>query len=476
MAMQTKAEMGDTLGISHSLDSVKAIYQDLEAFNKTLRKPVTTARESTQADKPVENTKPVVAKENNYKELAENFEEKGDYKRSLEYFKLYIDLQARLTAEEKNRQIEQLQAEYLLTNKSREIELLQKQKQIQQLDLNKKELELTRQRAFKNSLIAGLIFILALAFMFYRQFHIKRKAHRQLESAYRELKLTHKQLQSTQMQLVQAEKMASLGQLTAGIAHEINNPINFVSSNIEPLKNDISDVLEVLHKYEEVIENKSLKIHFQKVEERKHELELDYVQEEIHALLKGIEEGAVRTKEIVKGLRIFSRLDENDIKQFNVHEGLDSTLTLLKSKLGDRIEVIKQYGALPLIEGYPGKINQVFMNILTNAVHATPQKGKITITTYMQEDTVRICIRDTGTGMTPEVKRRIFEPFFTTKDVGEGTGLGLAISFGVIEQHKGKITVESEVGKGTEFIITLPVTQYDMSASTMQVNQAQKSL
>jgi signal transduction histidine kinase len=278
------------------------------------------------------------------------------------------------------------------------------------------------------------------------------------------------------MQLVQAEKMASLGQLTAGIAHEINNPINFVSSNIEPLKNDISDVLEVLHKYEEVIENKSLKIHFQKVEERKHELELDYVQEEIHALLKGIEEGAVRTKEIVKGLRIFSRLDENDIKQFNVHEGLDSTLTLLKSKLGDRIEVIKQYGTLPLIEGYPGKINQVFMNILTNAVHATPQKGKITITTYMQEDTVRICIRDTGTGMTPEVKRRIFEPFFTTKDVGEGTGLGLAISFGVIEQHKGKITVESEVGKGTEFIITLPVTQYDMSASTMQVNQAQKSL
>jgi C4-dicarboxylate-specific signal transduction histidine kinase len=211
--------------------------------------------------------------------------------------------------------------------------LLQKQKQIQQLDLNQKELELTKQKIFRNTLIGGLLFILALAFMFYRQFRMKRKAHLQLEAAYKELKFTHKQLQSAQMQLVQAEKMASLGQLTAGIAHEINNPINFVSANIEPLKSDVTDVLEVLHTYEKVIEDKDLKTHFAVVDKLKHDLELDYVQGEIHALLKGIEEGALRTKEIVKGLRIFSRLDENDIKQFNVHEGLDSTLTLLKSKL-----------------------------------------------------------------------------------------------------------------------------------------------
>jgi signal transduction histidine kinase len=459
LAMQTKEALGDSLGVTHSLDSVKAIYQDLEAFNRTLRKPVITSRENAPADKLSETTKPVVAKESNYKELAENFEEKGDYKKSLEYFKLYVDLKDKLTTEERSRQLEQLQAEYLLTNKSREIELLQKQKQIQQLDLNQKELELTRQRTFKNSLIGGLIFILALAFMFYRQFRIKRKAHRQLEAAYKELKNTHKQLQSAQMQLVQAEKMASLGQLTAGIAHEINNPINFVSANIEPLKNDVADVLQVLHRYEELIEDKGLKAHFEAVDKLKDDLELDYIRSEIDALLKGIEEGAVRTKEIVKGLRIFSRMDENDIKQFNVHEGLDSTLTLLKSKLGDRVEVVKNYGSLPLIEGFPGKINQVFMNILTNAVHAIPAEGKIIITTSIQNDFARISIRDTGIGMTPEVKSRIFEPFFTTKDVGEGTGLGLAISFGVIEQHKGKIAVESEPGRGTEFIIILPLKQ-----------------
>lgn len=459
LAMQAKEEMGDTLGVTHSLDSVKAIYQDLEAFNKTLRKPVSTVRETTPVDKAAEVGKAVLAKENNYKALAENFEERGDYKKSLEYFKLYVDLTDKLTAEEKNRQIEQLQAAYLLTNKSREIELLQKQKQTQQLDLNKKELELTRQRTFKNSLIAGLLFILALTFMFYRHFRMKRNAHTQLEAAYKELKITHKQLQSAQMQLVQSEKMASLGQLTAGIAHEINNPINFVSANIEPLKNDVSDVLEVLHMYEEVIEAKGLKAHFNAVDKLKHDLELDYIRGEIHALLKGIEEGAVRTKEIVKGLRIFSRLDENDIKQFDVHEGLNSTLTLLKSKLGEKIKVVKNYAELPYIEGYPGKMNQVFMNILTNAVQAMPEGGKIYITTSIKDSNVKISIRDTGTGIPVEVKNRIFEPFFTTKDVGEGTGLGLAISFGVVEQHKGSIMVESEPGEGTDFTISLPIKQ-----------------
>ncbi len=152
-------------------------------------------------------------------------------------------------------------------------------------------------------------------------------------------------------------------------------------------------------------------------------------------------------------------MDENAIKLFHIHEGLDSTLTLLKSRLENRIEVIKNYGNLPLIEGFPGKINQVFMNILINAVQAMPERGKIFITTSLKENFVQISIRDTGTGMSEEVKSRIFEPFFTTKDVGEGIGLGLAISFGVIEQHKGNIAVESVLGKGTEFIITLPLKQ-----------------
>ncbi|MBW3467106.1 GHKL domain-containing protein [Arthrospiribacter ruber] len=272
-------------------------------------------------------------------------------------------------------------------------------------------------------------------------------------------------LQQTQTQLVNQEKMASLGQLTAGIAHEINNPINFVSSNISPLKRDIKDILEIVEAYRQkggAEFSESSKNELKSLEE---DLELDYLLKEIEQLLKGMEDGAKRTVEIVKGLRIFSRIDELDLKRVDLHEGIDSTLVLLNSTIGDKIEVIKEYGDIPQVECLAGKINQVFMNILNNAVHALldhPKdntQAKIWIKTSKEGDQVRIEFSDNGPGIPKELQNRIFEPFFTTKAVGQGTGLGLSIVYTIVENHKGELQVESEEGKGTSFYITLPISQ-----------------
>jgi signal transduction histidine kinase/ligand-binding sensor domain-containing protein len=264
-------------------------------------------------------------------------------------------------------------------------------------------------------------------------------------------------LKSTQSQLVEAEKMASLGILTAGVAHEINNPINFVSANVEPLKQDIEDVLQVLASYEETIQKQGLDDKFGQVEALKKQIDYEFLIHEIDALLKGIKEGASRTSEIVKGLRNFSRLDENEQKPVDVNQGIESTLMLLSNQLKSRVTIRKELGELPALMGYPGKLNQVFMNIISNAYQAIPETGEIFIRTFCEKNNVVVVIADTGTGMPEHVRKRIFEPFFTTKNVGAGTGLGLSISYGIIKDHQGTITVDSKQGKGTTFTIRLPI-------------------
>lgn len=266
-------------------------------------------------------------------------------------------------------------------------------------------------------------------------------------------------LREAQQQLVMSEKMASLGQLTAGIAHEINNPINFVSANIKPLKEDLADILECISRYDKVIEENKLEPVFITVQQYKEKTDIKFSMQEVQDLLRGIEEGANRTSEIVKGLRNFSRLDQNVIKKANMNEGIESTLTLLHSIYKDKVEIVKDFGVIPEVDCYPGQVNQVFMNILSNAVQAISTTGKIFIKTWEENNTVKISIRDTGSGMSDETKKKIFDPFFTTKDVGKGTGLGLSISYGIIEKHKGKIEVNSVIGKGTEFLINLPIHQ-----------------
>lgn len=265
------------------------------------------------------------------------------------------------------------------------------------------------------------------------------------------------QLKLTQSQLVSAEKMASLGQLTAGIAHEMNNPVNFVAANIDSLKLNFEDVQQLIRQYESLKEQEDFDQKVKTLIALEKELDKDFLFDEISLLLNGIDEGARRTAEIVAGLRNFSRLDEDDFKHVNLHEGIESTLTLLGNKLSGHITIHKDYAILPEVECLPGKINQVLMNVFNNSIQAIDGEGDIFIETQHVGEEVSISVRDTGIGMPQEVINKVFDPFFTTKELGEGTGLGLSISYGIIEKHGGRILVNSAEGEGAEFIIWLPV-------------------
>ncbi len=268
-------------------------------------------------------------------------------------------------------------------------------------------------------------------------------------------------LKGAQSQLVHSEKMASLGQLTAGIAHEINNPINFISSGMVSIKMSIESLREISEEYSKLDEgNGELEEIIENIKDLKEEHEYEEIMEELDELIKDVNYGVTRTIEIVKGLRVFSRLDEEEVKQANVNENIDATLTLLRNKTKNRIKVSKFYDdKMSEIECYPGQLNQVFMNILNNGVQAIPEEkkdGEITIYTEELEEEVVIRLKDNGSGIPEKIKNRIWEPFFTTKAVGVGTGLGMSITYGIIEKHGGKIEFTSEENQGTEFVITLP--------------------
>lgn len=283
----------------------------------------------------------------------------------------------------------------------------------------------------------------------------------QLIDTNENLSKTIEDLKAAQLQLIETEKMASLGQLTAGIAHEINNPINFVSSNVKPLRLDFLEIFSLIEKYKEATVNPGKKDLLDMAQKYTESIGLDFLKEEILSLLSGIEEGANRTTEIVQSLRTFSRTDELILKPADINKAILNTLILLRSTIPYNIEIKPVLNKLPLLNCYPGKINQVLMNLVNNSIQAIKAKDhqnneSITILTTDHPENITIEITDTGLGISHEVKQRIFEPFFTTKEVGEGTGLGLSIVFGIIEDHHGTIDVHSESGKGTTFIITLP--------------------
>jgi signal transduction histidine kinase len=316
--------------------------------------------------------------------------------------------------------------------------------------------------------IIAIILTLLVLSIIYKAFKNKIKSNKLIEEKNKrisehkeEIEATLNRLKDTQVQLVSAEKMASLGQLTAGIAHEINNPINFISSGVFTLKQSINDVKKVLSIFMEVsCENVDEKLpEIYKVCE---EIELDIVLYEIDKLLESIEIGAMRTTEIVKGLRTFSRLDEDALKYIDFHENIESTLILLKTKLKNKITIKREYSDIPKIECYPGPINQVLMNILSNAIDAIEHSGTIHIRTFYnktdQNGFLKLEIEDSGAGIEPEKIKHIFEPFYTTKDIGKGTGLGLSICYGIIKKHNGEILVDSIVNKRTIFTILLPIT------------------
>lgn len=279
-------------------------------------------------------------------------------------------------------------------------------------------------------------------------------------------------LQQTQTQLIQTEKMSSLGQLVAGIAHEINNPVNFIYGNINHISQYSEDLLGMLDLYQQ---------HYLELRpeiiERAEEIDLDFIVEDLPKMLSSIKVGTDRIRQIVLSLRNFSRLDQADIKPVNVHDGIDSTLVILQHRLKAKpenpaIQIIKQYGDLPPVECYAGQLNQVFMNILSNAIDALEERresssesnpSQITIKTSLSKlsndiPCITISIADNGSGMPENVIKKIFDPFFTTKDVGKGTGLGLSISYQIIvEKHNGSLKCNSQIGRGTEFLIEIPI-------------------
>jgi two-component system, NtrC family, sensor kinase len=278
----------------------------------------------------------------------------------------------------------------------------------------------------------------------------------------------HLELRQTRIKLIQEEKMASLGQLVAGVAHEINNPINFIHGNLSPIQRYADDLMRLLQCYEEQVPAPP-----RQIVAIKETIDFDFLKQDLPKLLRSMRVGTDRITEIIQSLRIFSRLDEAACKTVNLHEGIDSTLMILNSRIkgnGDRpsIRLIKDYGNIPLVSCYAGQVNQVFMNLLVNAIDVleesydsnSRQEPQIRIQTELTADhtAVLICIADNGKGIPPDIQSRIFDQFFTTKAVGKGTGLGLAISHEIItKKHGGQLICQSIVGEGTEFRILLPL-------------------
>ncbi|MDQ5917292.1 MAG: two-component system, NtrC family, sensor kinase [Pseudomonadota bacterium] len=284
-----------------------------------------------------------------------------------------------------------------------------------------------------------------------------------LESERDEQKALVKRLEEAHNQLLQSEKMASIGQLAAGVAHEINNPIGYVNSNLQSLGSYVNDLLRVIDAAAVAEMAPDARASFEAV---CHEVDLDYLREDLAAMLAESREGIDRVRNIVQDLKDFSHADEGKFAWADLHHGIDSTLNIVANEVKYKADVVKEYGTLPQVMCSASQLNQVFMNLLVNAAHAMPadRRGHITIRTRLEDGQVVLEFTDDGSGIAPENLKRIFDPFFTTKPVGKGTGLGLSLSYGIIEKHGGRITVESTVGVGTTFRITLPVGRIDIGS------------
>ncbi|MEH2282630.1 MAG: PAS domain S-box protein [Nostoc sp.] len=310
-----------------------------------------------------------------------------------------------------------------------------------------------------------------------RDINERKQMEDQLRQQTENLAQTLQELKQTQAQMIQAEKMSSLGQLVAGVAHEINNPVNFIHGNLSHLEECTQDLLRIIHLYQQQpFGNES---EFQALSE---EIDLEYIQEDVPKILSSMKVGTQRIRQIVLSLRTFSRIDEADFKAVDIHESIDSTLMVLQHRLQEKtqfpaMQVIKDYGTLPLVECYGGQLNQVFMNILANAIDAleecTIENGQLRMdncrsglltptiairTSVIDSGWVKIAIADNGIGMSEQIQKQVFNPFFTTKPVGKGTGMGMFISYQIItETHGGKLECQSIPVEGTEFVITIPI-------------------
>jgi len=467
-------ELKDSFGLSLTLHNKGLLYKETGEIDSATVYFNEALKMGQEAGSPIRIR-------NASQELSDIYADQQKFKEAYQMYALYKETYDSLYHEENLVKITQL----VLQNEYEQRELIQ----LAQIE---------KQKQFRNYLMLSFGLVLILVIVIFNRYFIKRKANISLQLKNKEIESqrdklerlfvslrvkndelseqnkkisaqkdrlitlndeinsTLEDLTQAQAQLVQSEKMASLGQLTAGVAHELNNPLNFITTSINPLQRNIEDLLTLLSRYDSIAEDRKFGGGFSDVLEMKENLDYTFLVKETKNLLKGITEGASRSEHIVKGLRTFSRMDENEFKSVDIHEGIESTLLLLRNMMKDKISVHKNFNANQVIECLPGKLNQVFMNVLTNSILAIDENGDIYIETSEFDDKIRISIRDNGIGMPPEVMEHIFEPFYTTRAVGKGTGLGLSISYSIIEEHDGTIEVLSEPGLGTEFIITLP--------------------
>ncbi|NOY50999.1 MAG: DUF4154 domain-containing protein [Chlorobi bacterium] len=411
-------------------------------------------------------------------EKAEKYKtEVGLYKKKLQDNReLLGQLQHRLDQNKRTLQLQKQEidsSKKILENQYVQIDIINNEIAQKNRSIKDKTITIIKQKNLMLVLLLVIVVIgsLVLTLLFeYRQNHRKAnklakqkqlidKINKDLQANNEELLATLDNLKQTQQHLIQSEKMASLGMLSAGIAHEINNPINFVYAGINSLQRDFEDIDPVIEEIRKLDpERDNLKEKLLLINKLKRENYFDESYKAIPGIIADIRIGADRTAEIVKGLRSFTRADRDNLQPYNLHEGLDNSLLLLKNKYKNSIDIIKDYKLeVPEILCYPGKLNQAFLNVLANAIDAIKDKGKIEISTYLKSQQVNISIKDNGIGMDADTRMKLFDPFFTTKDVGSGTGLGMSITYGIIQEHKGRIKVISEPGEGSEIIIILPV-------------------
>jgi signal transduction histidine kinase len=287
----------------------------------------------------------------------------------------------------------------------------------------------------------------------------RSRAETALRQRLEELVVVNKKLSDMQLQLLQSEKMASIGQLASGVAHEINNPIGFVKSNLGSLAAYVKNLAEIIESYEAAEKElgASFATAFETTRARKLELDYNFLIKDLSQLIEESREGVQRVSKIVLDLKNFSRSGDGAKEWSDLHAGIETTINIVWNQLKYKVEVIREYGTLPLVRCVASQINQVVMNLLVNAEQAIADRGHITLRTGVEGDQVWFEVEDDGCGISPENQVRIFEPFYTSKPVGQGTGLGLSITFGIIQQHQGTISVRSAPGQGSTFRVTLPI-------------------
>jgi len=429
-SLTIEEEIGDKVGFATSLINIGLIYyrQGNYASAISYSTRAITIAQAVGARRVIRNAA---------NGLYEAYNVTGRHKRALDMYELYIATRDSIDSEENQREVIRQEYKYEYDKQALADSLVYvEQQKVQEAKLEKSK---TQQLA----LIGGLVLFISFSSILYNRFRITSKQKITIESTLDDLK-------QTQTQLVQSEKMASLGQFTAGVAHEINNPINFVKGGSVALTSDFQDLIKLIDMY-------SGKHSDEDINALKREIDLDYLLKNIPLTLDDIKTGADRTAKIVEGLRSFSRLDEARKQEVDIHECIDSTLLLISQEDTEHIELVKNYQTdIKPLTCYPGQLNQAFLNIINNARDVMKDGGKLMITTAENNGQVIISFKDTGPGIPNDIKDKIFDPFFTTKDVGQGTGLGLSITHGIIENHEGKIEVNSKEGQGSEFVITLP--------------------